>query len=51
MPKIKIAFVTIVGHEDLTVLKRAHVARVNVEVGVGLLHGDAVAPGFEEMAK
>ena len=34
MPKVKVSFGPVFCHKDLTMLKRAHGARVNVNVGV-----------------
>ena len=41
MAEVEIGFATIVGDEHLSVLERIHRARINVEVRIQLLHGDA----------
>ena len=46
--EVEVGLVAVLGDEDLAVLERAHRARVHVEVGVGLLHHDAVAAGLEQ---
>ena len=51
VPEVEVGLVAVLGHEDLAVLERAHRARVHVEVGVRLLHHDAVAPGLEQAAQ
>ena len=38
----------VVGHEDLAVLERVHRPRIDVEVGVELLHGHAQSAGLQE---
>ncbi len=38
MPDVEIGFGAVLGHEHLTVLERVHGPRVDVEVGVELLH-------------
>ena len=49
MSQVKVAFMTVFGNEDLAMLKRAHGARVHVEVRVHLLHGHLVAAGLQQM--
>ncbi len=49
MAEVQVAFVAILGDEHLAMLKRAHGARVHVEVGVHLLHGHLVSAGFQQM--
>ena len=49
MAQVKVAFMAIVGHEHLAMLKRAHRARVDVEVRVDFLHGHMVSAGFQKM--
>ena len=38
--KIEVGFSTVLGHINLTVLERTHGARINIDVGVKLDHGD-----------
>ena len=40
MPDVEVGLGAVLGDEDLTVLERAHGARVHVEVGIQLLHHD-----------
>ena len=40
---VEVGLGTVLGDEDLTVLERVHGARIDVEVGVELLHDDAQA--------
>ncbi len=49
--EVQVGLVAVLGHEDLAVLERAHRARVDVEVGIGLLHHDLVATRFEQAAE
>ena len=49
--EVEVSLLAVLGHEDLAVLERAHGARVNVEVGIGLLHHDLVAAGLEKAAE
>ena len=44
---VEVSFGSVLGDEDLAVLERVHGARVNVEVGVELLHRD-VQPARSE---
>ena len=48
MTEVEVGLVTVLGDEDLAVLKRAHGARVDVEVRIGLLHGHLVATRLEK---
>ena len=50
VPKVEVSLGAVVGNEDLAMLIGRHGARVNVEVGVELDHGDAQAARFEEEA-
>ena len=45
--QVEVSLLAVLGHEDLAVLERAHRARVDVQVGVGLLHHDLVATRLE----
>ena len=49
--QVEVGLKAVLCDEDLAVLEGAHRARVDVEVGVHLLHGDLVATGFEELAQ
>jgi hypothetical protein len=48
--QIEIGFGAVVGDEDLAMLERAHRAGIDVEIGVELLQGHAVAPALEQAA-
>ena len=45
--QIKISLCAVVGHKHFAMLKRAHGARIDVEIGVELDEGDAQAARFE----
>ena len=49
MTQVEIAFMAIVGHEDLAVLEGAHGARVDIEVWIHLLHGHAIAAMLKQV--
>ena len=49
MAQVEVAFVAVVGNEDLAMLERAHGARIDVQVRVHLLHGHLVAARLEQM--
>ena len=49
--EVEVGLESVFCHEDLAVLEGAHGARVDVEVGVHLLHGYLVTAGFEELAE
>ena len=46
--EVEIGLATVLGHEDLAVLVGVHGARVHVDVGVQLAHGDPEAAGLEQ---
>ncbi|GAA2847524.1 hypothetical protein GCM10010517_04600 [Streptosporangium fragile] len=48
MADVEVGLGAVVCDEDLTVLERVHGARVDVEVRVELLHGDAQATQLEK---
>ena len=49
--EIKIGFRAVVGDEYFTVLKRAHGARINIDVRIKLQQGDFETAGFEDGAQ
>ena len=51
MAQIEIGFRTIVGHENFTVLKRAHGTGIHVDVRVQLDHGNFQAARFQNGGK
>ena len=51
MSQIQIRFRAIVGDEDFSVLYGVHSSRININIGIKLLHGDLVAPGFQKPSK
>ena len=48
VPEVEVGLAAVVGDEHLAVLERVHRARVDVEVGVELLHRDPQAPGLQQ---
>ena len=50
VPKVEVGLCAVVGNEHFAVLIGRHGARINVEVGVELDHGDAQTARFEEEA-
>src|SRR5690606_38028275 len=46
--QVQVGLGAVVGDVDLAVLERAHGARVHVDVGVELHHGDPQAAGFQD---
>ncbi len=48
VPEVEIGFAAIVGDEHLAVFEGVHRARIDVEIRVEFLHGDAEAAGLEE---
>ena len=48
VPEVEVGLPAVVGDEHLAVLERVHRARVDVDVGVELLHRDAQAPRLEQ---
>ena len=48
---VEVGLGAVVGDEDLTVLERVHRPRVDVEVGVELLHRHAQAAGPQKMSE
>ncbi len=51
MPQIEVGLGTVVGDEHLAVLKRAHGARIDVDVGIHLEQGDLQAARLEQCAQ
>ena len=51
VPDVEVGLGAVVGHEDLAVLERVHRSRVDVEVGVELLHHDAQPACGEQVAQ
>jgi hypothetical protein len=49
--EIEVGLGTVIEHVDLTMLIRAHRARVDIDVGIELHHGDAEAAGLEDGAE
>ena len=48
MTEVQIGLGAVFGDEHLTMLDRAHRARINVQVGIQLQDRDAVPPGFQQ---
>jgi len=48
---VEVRLGAVVGHEDLAVLERVHRPRVDIEVGVELLHDDAQPPRGQQIAE
>ena len=51
VPEVEVGLAAIVGDEYLAVFEGVHRARIDVEIRVEFLHGDAEAPGLEEAPK
>ncbi|KIV40384.1 hypothetical protein TR09_00010, partial [Vibrio parahaemolyticus] len=51
VPDVEVGLGAVVGHEHLAVLERVHRPRVDIEVGVELLHDDAEAAGRQKIAQ
>ena len=49
--QVQIGLVAVLGHEDLTMLERAHGAGVDVQIRVGLLHRYLVTARLEQTAQ
>ncbi len=47
MPDVEVGLGAVVRDEHLAVLERVHRARVDVQIGVELLHGDPKAAGLQ----
>ena len=50
VPQVQVGFGAVVGDEHLAVLKGAHGARIDIEVGVELLQRDPQTPAFQQRA-
>ena len=48
MAEVEVRLVTVLGDKDLAVLEGAHRARIDVEVGICLLHHDLVATSLKQ---
>ena len=48
---IEVGLGAVVGDEHFAVLERVHRARVDIEVGIQLLHGDPKTPGLQQSAE
>ena len=48
---VEVGLRTVVGHEDLAVLERVHRSRIDVEIGVELLHHDAETTRRQKIAQ
>jgi hypothetical protein len=51
MAQVEVGFRAVVGDVHLAVLVRAHRSRIDVDVGVELLHRDLVAMALEQAAQ
>ena len=51
VPQIEIGFRAVVRNEHLAVLKRAHRARVDIDVGIELDHADRQSARFQNCAE
>ena len=51
MPEIEIRLLAVVGDEHLAMLERAHRARIDIQVGIHLLHGHAIPARLEKVAE
>jgi hypothetical protein len=48
VPNIKIGLGAIIGNKNLAMLKWIHGARIDIEIGIELLHGDADSASYEK---
>ena len=48
MAEVEVRFGAVIGDENLTVLKRAHGAGIDIEVGIELAEGDGEAAAFQK---
>ena len=51
MAEVEVGFRAVLGDEDLTVLERAHGARVDIDIGIKLLRRDFQPAAFEQAAE
>src|SRR5262249_9476336 len=51
VPDVEVGLRAVLGDEDLAVLERVHRARVDIQVGVELLHHHPQSPGGEQVAE
>ena len=51
VPDVQVGLGAVVGHEDLAVLERVHRARIDVEIGVQLLHRHAETACLQQLAQ
>ena len=51
VPQVQVRLGPVFGDKDLAVLKRAHGARIDVDIGVELEMGDADGTRFENRAQ
>src|SRR5690606_4019784 len=49
--EIKVGFRAVVGDEDLTVLRRAHGARIDVQVGIKLAKAYPITTGLQQRSE
>jgi hypothetical protein len=51
VPEVKVGFPAIIGHENFTVFEGVHRARVDIDVRIKFLHGDAKSTHLEQTTK
>ena len=51
MPQVQIGLGAVAGDEDLAVLKRAHGARIDIDIGIEFDEGDFQPPGFQQSSQ
>ena len=51
VPEVEIGFAAVVGDEHLAVFEGVHRSRIDIQIRVELLHGDAETAGLEEAPK
>ena len=49
--QIQVCLRPVLSHKDLSVLNGVHGPRIHVQIGVQLLHGDAVSPRLEQASQ
>ena len=46
MAKIQVCLCTVIGYKNFSMLDWIHCSRVNIDIGIKLLHGHLITPGL-----
>ena len=46
MTKIQVCLRTVIGYKNFSMLDRIHCSRINIDIGIKLLHGHLITPGL-----